>query len=68
MHLVLYFWELERPICSKFLCLNFQIMEEERRIEISKRAKGKGKLRMTWEEIAINAAVTDEKVIKDVQG
>lgn len=43
-------------------------MEEERRIEISKRAKGKGKLRMTWEEIAINAAVTDEKVIKDVQG
>ena len=41
-----------------------QLMEEERRLESSRRAKGKGKLRMTWEEIAINAAVTDEKVIK----
>ena len=42
-----------------------QLLEDERRQEASRR--GKGKFRLTWEEVAITAAVTDEKVITTYQ-
>ena len=42
-----------------------QALEEERKKEIAKAAGSqiKSKVRLTWEEAAVTAAVTDEKVI-----